>query len=104
MRHTIITCGLLAGALAMPVYAATATDGCRAMSGLAGAIMEQRQANADMGDLVARAQTTPLPGITTAIIRDAYSEPLYSSPVYQQRAVRSFSNDVYATCLDAISD
>ncbi len=78
---------------------------CPTVGLLATTIMEARQANAPMSELldILTVQTTDPNAIalTEAIIMDAYSRPGFGSPANQQRSIDEFRVDMEFACYSA---
>lgn len=72
---------------------------CAEFSEVAETIMERRQAGASMRRMMELAETD----MQTAMVRDAYDQPAFSTERYQQRAVRRFGNDAYSVCFDHVT-
>lgn len=78
---------------------------CPTVGLLAATIMEARQANTPMSELldILTVQTTDPNAITIieAIIMDAYSRPGFGSPANQQRSIDEFRVDMEFACYSA---
>jgi hypothetical protein len=72
---------------------------------IAGSIMKHRQSGTDIGSLFAVFDNTnhdpSIQRVIKTIIIEAYDEPKYSSPAYQQNAITEFQNRVTLECLKA---
>lgn len=92
-------------ALAPSVAMAQDTIVCPTLGLLAESVMEARQEQVPMSellDLLTAGSSDPIVlGLTRAIIMDAYSRPGFGSPANQQRAIAAFRVDVEFACYEA---
>lgn len=73
---------------------------CKQVAGLAESIMESRQENHDITELMA---VSDLP-LAHDMIIEAYKLNRYSTPKYQQASIRNFKNDWYMGCIEFKQD
>jgi len=89
----------LATAIALAVSACTpalaADDLCTTASLLAERVMTERQSGARVADVMDRGKENEL---YRTMVKQAFSEPLYRSVEYRQRAVSEFANGWYLDC------
>jgi len=98
MPKRAITAFLLL-AVAFPSLAEPPTlDDCSLYSRYAEAVMEARQNNADIADIVAAANGAP-DDWQRRMITQAYDEPRFETPENRVNAVRDFKNRWYLACM-----
>ena len=74
---------------------------CSVIYGAAEAIMLRRQNNEPLPDVIGLAKKTgEYQVFIEALVVDAYNLPLEKTNSDKQRAIRSFANDSYLTCID----
>jgi hypothetical protein len=86
--------------LKAPAFASD--EACAALSRLGAKVMQLRQANADMADVLVVAGKSPNPAVVKilrAIVRDAYDQPRYDTKELQVRLQQDFANEIMASCL-----
>ena len=79
----------------------TVGDVCTEYSELASSVMKARQANTSIVTVYKLADGNK---IVIAMIKQAYSYPLYSTSDSKNTAVTSFSNDVFLVCYNAFDE
>ncbi len=96
---------IVLAALAPSVASAQDAPLCPTVGALAASVMEARQANAPMSELIEvmpAEMTDPRANhLTLAIILDAYSRPGFVTRANQQRAIAEFRADVEFSCYSA---
>lgn len=79
---------------------------CTAYEGLAGQIMENRQAQVDLSKMMSVAAGLDVPPEHAAFIKnmilEAYQSPAYESAEYQANAISEFKNRVSVACYNAL--
>lgn len=76
---------------------------CNSVAYMAEAIMEARQNNIDITQMVSIAQTdSDVAELAMALIQDAYDTPRYSVERNQKNAIRDFKNDTFMTCITSL--
>ena len=81
-------------------------DFCVALSELAGSIMDGRQSNVLMSEMVkamGNQKDHPLYPLTLELIIKAYDSEGYSSDEYREKAKIDFSNEIFSACIKATS-
>ncbi|MBZ0330422.1 hypothetical protein KZO25_08835 [Halomonas sp. ANAO-440] len=96
MKHLIATLTLAAG-LAGTAQADTKSQLCDILYAISEDIMFIRQNNAPMPEAMRIVAGEP---VLEAVVRDAYSRPLFSTSKHQQRTIREFANDNYRRCIE----
>ncbi len=77
-------------------------NNCKEVSNLAKIIMEYRQTNGDLSELIDIVNQNGTPEEQSAIIsiiKSAYSVPLYETDPYKERKISEFKNEVYLICI-----
>lgn len=80
---------------------------CRSLSDLAGSIMKSRQSGVPMTRAMGITDDIELPSfkeLVRSFVIQAYKEPHYQSEKYKQRAIVSFSDNIYLECLNFVGD
>ena len=76
---------------------------CEGLSTIAGQVMDTRQKNIPMADLMNAMKEVGMPdsllSVVNAMIIDAYKSTRFSSPANQKNAVNDFKNAVYLGCI-----
>jgi len=91
---------ILAFALTATVASAQ-EDPCGTMGEMAEKIMAIRQMGGNMSDLMGpmlALEDGPERDIAIAMVKDAYAQPRYNLPDFQQQAINDFRNGVEALC------
>lgn len=76
---------------------------CDDLSDVSGAIMTARQNGMSMSELWRVKADKRLRPYTRSKIKDAYSEPKYSTDEYQQNAINDFKDQAFLECIKAVS-
>lgn len=99
MKHLVLA-ALLVAAPSMATTKAQLAE-CTALSGVAGVIMEARQAGAPLSMIMEVSyKNAGATKIIQALAMDAYKAPRYNTPQYQQRAIDDFKNTIMMLCLE----
>ena len=104
MKRTTLT---IAATLIAASYAphSIAEDVCAPIEGSARVTMESRQAGVPLSTSIRIANDSAVRQSTkdllTAMVREAYEQPRYSTERMQERAIRDFTDDWYMQCLKA---
>lgn len=91
---------ILAFALTATVASAQ-EDPCGTMGEMAEKIMAIRQMGGNMSDLIGPLSAQPESAardIALAMVKDAYNQPRFDTPEFQQSIIRDFRNGVEALC------
>lgn len=82
-------------------------DPCAEMGEMGQIIMQVRQMGGNMSDLIGPLSAQPesaVRDIAIAMVKDAYSQPRYNTPEFQQNATRDFSNGVESLCYSKMGE
>jgi len=111
MRHTtkvIIKSAILASfivtlfAIGTTKVFASETDQCKDWHKIGTVIMNMRQLNAPISDLMQIAKNNPdFEAIMRVITIEAYDRPRYSTKEMQDNSIKEFANEVYLICYKA---
>lgn len=94
----------LMATVALVVFAtsAMADDVCKKFGDLAESVMEARQKNVPVSEMMKIMNTDPdFSEIGKMIVIEAYNRPAFSTYEYQSRAIASFRNDMELVCYSA---
>lgn len=72
---------------------------CEQVQGLSKVVMEKRQQNFQMSELVNIAIKNDVPDLAIEMIKEAYGIPLYGTQTYKDREINEFSNKWYLACI-----
>lgn len=98
---------ILGAALTTPAAAEEAGDICAALAGLAHTYAEAKYAGVPLGEIMeiaSRDSNTGLAEVYRELALEAYSLPNYSTPEFQNRAMREHSNAVAISCYRLMSE
>lgn len=70
---------------------------CNGVAVIAKKIMEARQANVPMREMVDIGKGIPF---DLLMIKDAYKRPRFTTKAYQKNAVQDFENEYYGYCIE----
>lgn len=94
--------------VAMMATTAIAQDNpCAEMGEMGQIIMQVRQMGGNMSDLIGPLSAQPesaVRDIAIAMVKDAYSQPRYNTPEFQQNATRDFRNGVESLCYSKMGE
>lgn len=99
MKHIITALALTAAMISPAIAADEAT--CRMVKDLAESNMQVRQAGVDIVKVLALTdgKSGKLVELDRKLTIDAYNEIAYSTPEYQEKAVREFGTKHYLNCI-----
>lgn len=81
---------------------AASPEFCAQASETAEVIMRNRQTGVSVIDMMKIANSSEsTKKMLTGLINEAFAEPAYSTPEYQQKAIREFGSQQYLMCLAA---
>ena len=106
MRKFIIA-AILGAALTTPAVADETGDICASLAELAHTYAKAKYAGVPLGEIMAIASREPNPGLAEAyreLALEAYSLPDFTTPEYQNRAMREHSNAVAVSCYRLMSE
>lgn len=98
MKTAILIAALLTATSAAQASEPTKDELCAGWGGLAAKIMELRQDEAPMSDLMKAASASEIDKAQRAVITAAYNEPVYGSTAAKQKAVDAFRNKIELEC------
>lgn len=101
MKYAILLAVLLSTSAAQAVEP-TKDELCAGWGGLAAKIMELRQDEAPMSDLMKGASVSDIEKAQRAVITAAYKEPAYGSAAAKQKAVDAFRNKIELECYKSV--
>ena len=101
MRHSFIITTALMAASAAQAGEPTNDELCAGWGRLAAKVMELRQMDAPMSDLMKDADNKEIAEAQRAVIVAAYNEPSYMSKVGKRKAVDAFRNKIELDCYNA---
>lgn len=73
---------------------------CKQIESMASVVMKARQYNVPASKMMELAENE----LRVAMIEEAFSEPLYSSEEYKQKAIQGFANKYYMQCWKVLSN
>jgi len=106
MRKFIIA-AIVGAALTTPAAAEEAGDICASLAELAHSLAEAKYAGVPLGEIMAVASQDSNPGhveVYRELALEAYSLPDFTTPEYQNRAMREHSNAVAISCYRLMSE
>lgn len=104
MQRTVLISMCLTAGMAANAMAASNSDNdaiCKAIGGLAATIMNHRQKNTPISDLIHLETDASLSKVSRALIIKAYEEPAYLTEKAQKRAIATFRNEAELQCFKA---
>ncbi len=102
MKHLIMLAAVLTATSAWADDTVSNDQLCAGWGGLAAKIMELRQDEAPMSDLMNGASSEAISQAQRAVITAAYNEPAYGSTAAKQKAVDAFRNKIELECYKSL--
>ncbi|KAB2759924.1 hypothetical protein F9K81_00225 [Brucella anthropi] len=101
MKHAFIMAAILLSTSAAQAGEPTKDELCAGWGRLAAKVMELRQMDAPMSDLMKDADNKEIAKAQRAVIVAAYNEPSYMSKDGKRKAVDTFRNKIELDCYNA---